>query len=66
MEVGRPAGIPLGQAQRVPLVVDANILLEKPGTYVITASSEGNEADRVTFNVITAPGTPPSSPTKPE
>jgi hypothetical protein len=60
LEVGRPAGIALGQAQRVPLVVEANLLFEKPGTYVVTASIEGEEAGRVSFNVIAAPGTAPS------
>jgi hypothetical protein len=59
LEVGRPAGIALGQAQRVPLVIETNLSFGKPGTYVITASIEGEEAGRVSFNVVPAPGASP-------
>jgi hypothetical protein len=52
VEVGRPPGMPLGASQRVQMGVNASLLFERLGTYVITTRIEGQESERVTFNVV--------------
>ena len=54
-EVGRPAGTPQGQDQRVQLAIDMNLRLEDPGTKVIVARIEGQEMWRTRFNVVPGP-----------
>lgn len=55
VEVGRPAGIPIGQSQRFSLVVDGVVPFPKPGTYVIVARVDGEECGRTVFNVLQIP-----------
>ena len=55
-EVGRPAGIPPGQDQRVQVAVEANLRFEKPGAFVIIAKLDGTEGPRVPFHVMAAAG----------
>jgi hypothetical protein len=55
VEIGRPAGIPLGKAQRVQMAIRANLPLRRLGTHVIIARIEGQEARRVSFNVVAGP-----------
>lgn len=53
-EVGRPAGIPVGQDQRAQLA--GNLTLElNPGTYALVGRVEGQEAGRTHFNVVPGP-----------
>jgi hypothetical protein len=54
-EVGRPPGIPKGQVQRFQIAANLSLTLNGPGTYVIVASSNGQEAGRVPFNVMAGP-----------
>jgi len=54
-EVGRPAGIRAGQEQRFQLAANVPLSLSGPGTYVIVARIEGQEARRVPFNVNEGP-----------
>ena len=55
LEVGRPAGIKAGQEQRFQLAANVPLNLSGPGTYVIVARIEGQEARRVPFNVNEGP-----------
>jgi len=55
VEVGRPPGIPPGQAQRFQMAANIGLTLAKPGIYVIVAKIEGEEAGRVHFNVVPGP-----------
>lgn len=55
LEVGRPAGIKAGQGQRFQLAANVPLSLSGPGTYVIVARIEGQEARRVPFNVNQGP-----------
>jgi hypothetical protein len=55
IEVGRPAGIPEGSAQRAQIAADVGLTLESPGTYVISAGVEGQGAKRVPFLVVPGP-----------
>ena len=61
-EVGRPAGIPPGQPQRVQAVVDVDATFEKLGTYVITARIDSEDERAVRFNVTPGPGVAQSNP----
>ena len=54
-EVGRPAGIPVGQNQRVQLAVDMTLKFDEPGTNVIVARIGGAEMKRTHFNVVAGP-----------
>ncbi len=56
--VGRPPGIPLGAEQRTQLAVDFALTFKGVGRHVIIARLEGQEQERVRFNVVTPP-TPP-------
>ena len=60
-EVGRPAGIPPGQDQRVQLAVETTIKFERPGTFVIVAKLDGKEGQRVPFHVMSGTGAPISA-----
>ena len=55
VEVGRPAGIPIGQSQRAQIAADALLMFERPGTYVIRARVNGEEGQHVPFRVIPGP-----------
>jgi hypothetical protein len=56
LEVGRPPGIRLGQAQRMQMGVNLVLNLPKEGVYEIKASVNGEEdSHRATFNVIPNP-----------
>lgn len=60
LEVGRPPGMPLGQAQRVQMAMSLGFNITKWGTYAVTARIEGQEMKRVTFDVVSAvPGLAP-------
>jgi hypothetical protein len=54
-EVGRPAGIPLGQEQRFQLALDMSLRIEDAGIKTVIARVEGQEMRRVNFIVM--PGT---------
>ena len=54
IEVGRPAGIPLGHTQRVHMGVNLGVQFESPGGYVVITRIHGQESDRVSFNVTQA------------
>jgi len=56
LEVGRPPGIPLGQPQRVVIAMNGALRAEKPGSFVIVAKVEGQEAKRVPFRIVAGPG----------
>jgi Family of unknown function (DUF6941) len=56
LEVGRPPGIPPGQAQRVVLAFKGVMSIERPGSFAITAKLEDQEAKRVHFQVVPGPG----------
>ena len=52
LEVGRPAGIPAGQDQRVQAAVNVNMRFEAAGTYEVVASVGEEESARTIFNVV--------------
>ncbi len=52
IEVGRPAGIPLGHPQRVNMGVNLGLTFERPGGYVITTRIQGIDSKHVSFNVV--------------
>lgn len=56
IEVGRPPGIPLGQAQRVQMGMRLVLPIAHPGTYVIIVRIEGQDVRKVDFNVVPGPG----------
>ena len=60
-EVGRPAGIPPGQDQRVQLAVETTLKFERPGTFVIVSKLDGKEGQRVPFHVMSGAGAPISA-----
>jgi hypothetical protein len=51
-EVGRPAGIPMGQDQRIQLAIDMGLKIDCPGTKVVIARINGTELRRLSFNVV--------------
>lgn len=53
-EVGRPAGILPGQAQRFQFSMNGAVQFERPGGYVIIARAEDQELERTGFAVISA------------
>ena len=55
VEVGRPAGIAAGQSQRLQLALESMLHLQRPGTYVITASIRNEEKGRITFRAVPGP-----------
>lgn len=55
-EVGRPPGIPVGQAQRFQLALNATLQFERPGTFVVIPRVEGEEVGRANFSVLAGPG----------
>lgn len=63
-EVGRPAGIPPGQDQRVQIAADLSLRLEHAGGYAIMARIDGEEARRTAFTVIGGLPPKPSGPPK--
>ena len=55
VEVGRPPGRPPGQNQRAQFAVNMTLTLESQGTYAIIGRIEGQEEERVPFNVVPGP-----------
>jgi len=55
VEVGRPPGIPLGQAQRVPLAAQVGLRVEMLGPHQIRTRIHGQESKVVRFNVVAGP-----------
>src|SRR5438094_6748860 len=55
MEVGRPAGIEEGSAQRTHLAVNFPIQFERPGTYEVVARINGEQVGQVPFSVVPGP-----------
>lgn len=55
IEVGRPPGIPQGQAQRAQIAGTLGLTFDRAGTYVIVSRIEGQEDARITFNVVPGP-----------
>jgi hypothetical protein len=51
-EVGRPAGIPVGQDQRIQMAIDMGLRLEGPGTKTVIARIDGTELRRLLFSVV--------------
>ena len=51
-EVGRPAGIPAGQDQRIQMAIDMGLRLDSPGTKTVIARIDGNELKRLLFSVV--------------
>ena len=54
-EVGRPPGIPQGHPQRTHIAANMGLQFEKAGTYVIVARVDGQDKQRVPFNIIPGP-----------
>jgi hypothetical protein len=54
-EVGRPAGVPAGHPQRTQIAANLGLRFAGPGTYVIIARVDGEEKQRVPFNIIPGP-----------
>ena len=50
-EVGRPAGIPAGQDQRIQMAIDMGLRLDNPGTKTVIARIDGEEMRRLYFTV---------------
>ncbi len=55
IEVGRPAGLPQGKEQLLPMAINTALKFEKPGTYVVTASVQDGPSNRSTFRVVEGP-----------
>ncbi len=51
VEVGRPAGLQLGQAQRMQVAIEGAIRLQRSGTYVVSVTIDGEAAGRTRFTV---------------
>jgi hypothetical protein len=56
IEVGRPPGIPLGHAQRVPMAVNLGLTIEQLGTHIVSTRVEGQFSKDIRFNVVEGPG----------
>ena len=61
-EVGRPPGIPQGQAQLTQLVVNIEATFQKFGAYAITARVNNSQERSIRFNVTLGPGVAQSNP----
>src|SRR4051812_33933108 len=60
VEVGRPAGLPLGADQRAQIAAEIVLGLERAGSFAIIARIQGAEVGRTSFRVTTSPpGAPP-------
>lgn len=55
LEVGRPAGVPAGQAQRSQIAANITMKFDQEATFVVIASADGEELRRVPFNVVAGP-----------
>ena len=51
-EIGRPPGIQAGQDQRMQFAISAIMHLGGPGTFVVIASIDEEEKQRVTFTTV--------------
>jgi hypothetical protein len=56
IEVGRPPGIPLGHAQRVPLAISVGLKIEQLGPHLVSTRIHGQESRSLRFNVVAGPG----------
>lgn len=56
LEVGRPAGIPLGLAQRVQMAAKLLVIFQTTGTHAVSVCVEGKEKQRLTFEVMPGRG----------
>lgn len=65
IEVGRPPGIPLGSAQRVPMAVNLALQLENAGVYVVSTRIENQDSKRTSFRVIPGPALAVSKTNRP-
>lgn len=61
-EVGRPVGVPAGQAQRTQLALNLPLKIGGPGTFVVVGRVDGEELRRVHFNVVPGPNLRRASP----
>ena len=52
IEVGRPAGIPLGQAQRAQIAANLGLEFQKVGGYVVVVRIEGQDDRRFPFRLV--------------
>jgi hypothetical protein len=59
IEVGRPPGIPRGNAQRVQMAIKVGLPLQQPGAHFVIASVEGQELRRIVFDVVPGPNYAP-------
>lgn len=56
IEVGRPPGIPAGQAQRAQIALDLTLTIEHVGNYVLVGRVTGEDREaRVPFRIILGP-----------
>ena len=55
IEVGRPAGIRPGQAQRLQMGINLSLEVAKPGLYEVVARIEGQKLGDTAFTVIPGP-----------
>ena len=55
LEVGRPPGVPPGQAQRAQTALQVNFEIKKLGTYVVNARLDGEEGRSFPFNIVPGP-----------
>ena len=60
LEVGRPVGLSVGEAQRVPVALGFGVTVPKSGTYVISVRNEEHEYARTTFKVVQVTNAPPT------
>jgi hypothetical protein len=55
LEVGRPAGTPLGTDQRAQFAAELGLEFKEPGSFAIIARVEGQDEARTTFRVLAGP-----------
>jgi len=56
IEVGRPAGIPAGQTQRVQIAANFGLRIDRSGAFVIVVRIDGQDQARSGFRVVEGPG----------
>lgn len=57
-EVGRPPGIPSGQAQRVQMAMNVHLTFSHEGNFLVVAVLDGSPQARSTFRVAVGQGRP--------
>ncbi len=55
-QVGRPAGITQGQEQRFQIAIDVGLRIDAAGTKSVIARVDGEEMDRIHFQVTASAG----------